>query len=117
MLGGVHILIALHNIQVNGKPGAGRGDGGVAASHQALNEAGIAVPRWPVEWGGKDWTDLQHYIWFDEMQRAGVLAPLPFNANMIGPVIATFGSEELKARFLPPTPTTPGWRRSSATGG
>ena len=31
----------------------------LAASHQALNEAGIAVPRWPVEWGGKDWTDLQ----------------------------------------------------------
>lgn len=81
----------------------------LAASHQALNEAGIAVPRWPVEWGGKDWTDLQHYIWFDEMQRAGVLAPLPFNANMIGPVIATFGSEELKARFLPPTAALEIW--------
>ncbi len=81
----------------------------IAASHKALNAAGIAVPRWPVEWGGKDWTDLQHYIWFDEMQRAGVQPPLAFNANMIGPVIATFGSQEMKQRFLPPTAALDIW--------
>lgn len=81
----------------------------IATSHRLQHEAGFAVPGWPLEWGGKDWTDLQRYIWLDEMQLAGVPAPLAFNTNMIGPVIAAFGSEELKARFLPPTAALDIW--------
>ncbi|HPF80907.1 acyl-CoA dehydrogenase family protein [Nostocoides australiense] len=81
----------------------------LATSHKILNEHGYAVPQWPVEWGGQDWSDLQRYIWLDEMQLANVPAPLPFNANMIGPVIATFGSEEMKKRFLPPTAALDIW--------
>ena len=30
----------------------------IATSHKILNEHGLAVPNWPVEWGGKDWTPL-----------------------------------------------------------
>ncbi|WP_327149909.1 acyl-CoA dehydrogenase family protein [Nocardia sp. NBC_01329] len=75
----------------------------VVASHRALNEHGLAVPNWPVEWGGKDWTPMQRHLWQDEMQLASVPDPLTFNATMVGPVIAQFGSEELKKRFLPPT--------------
>ena len=30
-----------------------------------LNAKGWAVPHWPVEWGGKDWTPVQHNIWLD----------------------------------------------------
>ena len=48
--------------------------------------SGLAVPHWPVEWGGQDWTDLQRHLWHEEMQRAGVPIPLAFNASMIGPV-------------------------------
>lgn len=33
-----------------------------------LNKAGLAVPNWPVEWGGKDWTPLQRQIWADGMR-------------------------------------------------
>jgi len=72
-------------------------------SMRTLNAAGIAVPNWPVEWGGKDWTPLQKHIWHEEMQLAGVPLPLGFNASMVGPVIAAFGSQELKERFLPAT--------------
>ena len=74
-----------------------------------MNEAGIAVPNWPVEWGGQDWTPLQRHIWHEEMQLACVPPPLAFNANMIGPVIANFGSEEQKKRFLPPTANLDIW--------
>lgn len=75
----------------------------VVTAHKILDDHGLAVPNWPVEWGGKDWTPLQRHIWQDEMQLACVPEPLTFNATMVGPVIAQFGSEELKQRFLPPT--------------
>jgi alkylation response protein AidB-like acyl-CoA dehydrogenase len=35
--------------------------------------------------------------------------PLAFNASMVGPVIATFGSQEQKERFLPPTANLDIW--------
>ncbi|WP_280316541.1 acyl-CoA dehydrogenase family protein [Nocardia wallacei] len=81
----------------------------IVTSHKTLHEHGLAVPNWPVEWGGKDWTSIQRHIWEDEMQLACVPEPLTFNANMIGPVIAQFGSQELKQRFLPPTAALDIW--------
>jgi alkylation response protein AidB-like acyl-CoA dehydrogenase len=75
----------------------------IVTSQKILNDHGLAVPNWPVEWGGKDWTPTQHQIWLDEMQLAGVPEPLNFNTKMVGPVIAEFGSQEIKERFLPPT--------------
>ena len=79
------------------------------ASQQVLNAAGLAVPHWPAEWGGQDWSDLQRHLWHEEMQRAGVPIPLAFNASMIGPVIAQFGTEEQKERFLPKTANLDIW--------
>jgi alkylation response protein AidB-like acyl-CoA dehydrogenase len=81
----------------------------IVSAYQALHAEGIAVPGWPVEYGGQDWTPVQHYIWLSEMQAAGCPPPLAFNANMVGPVIAAFGSEELKQRFLPPTASLDIW--------
>jgi alkylation response protein AidB-like acyl-CoA dehydrogenase len=78
-------------------------------SQQTLNAAGLAVPHWPVEWGGRGWSALRRHIWHEEMQRACVPPPLAFNASMVGPVIATFGSQEQKERFLPPTANLDIW--------
>lgn len=78
-------------------------------TQQILNNAGLAVPNWPVEWGGKDWSPLQHQIWSDEMQLACVPQPLTFNTGMVGPVIAAFGSQEVKERFLPATANLDIW--------
>ena len=78
-------------------------------TQQILNAAGYAVPHWPVAWGGQDWTDLQRHIWNEEMQAAAVPPPLAFNASMIGPVIAQFGSQEIKERFLAPTANLDIW--------
>ena len=81
----------------------------MVTTQRILNEAGLAVPNWPVEWGGKDWSPLQHQIWSDEMRLACVPEPLAFNAGMVGPVIAQFASRELKERFLPPTANLDIW--------
>ena len=81
----------------------------IVTSHKILNEHGLAVPNWPVEWGGRDWTPTQHQIWADEMQLACVPEPLNFNTKMVGPVIAEFASQEIKERFLPATANLDIW--------
>ncbi|WP_040811982.1 acyl-CoA dehydrogenase family protein [Nocardia concava] len=81
----------------------------IVTTHRILNANGLAVPKWPVQWGGQDWTPMQRHLWEDEMQLASVPEPLTFNAQMIGPVIAQFGSEEMKQRFLPPTANLDIW--------
>ncbi|GAA4376302.1 acyl-CoA dehydrogenase family protein [Nocardioides caricicola] len=78
-------------------------------SMRILNAHGLAVPNWPVEWGGQDWSPLRRHIWHEELQRACVPQPLAFNASMIGPVIAQFGSQEMKERFLPATANLDIW--------
>ena len=78
-------------------------------SQAALADAGLAAPGWPSEWGGQDWTSLQKFIWDSELQRASVAPPLAFNTSMVGPVIATFGSQEQKERFLPKTASCEIW--------
>jgi alkylation response protein AidB-like acyl-CoA dehydrogenase len=78
-------------------------------AQRILDAAGLAVPHWPVEWGGRDWTPLQRHIWREEMQLASVPEPLAFNTSMIGPVLAAFGSQEQKERFLPATANLDIW--------
>ena len=78
-------------------------------SHRILNAAGLAVPHWPEAWGGAGWSPVQTYIYQDEMQQACVPAPLGFNTNMVGPVIAQFGSEAHKKQFLAATANLDIW--------
>ena len=54
---------------------------------------------WPVEYGGKGFTPVEQYIFFNESQAAG--CPIPFlTTNTVGPTIRRFGTEEQKERFL-----------------
>jgi pimeloyl-CoA dehydrogenase large subunit len=66
-----------------------------------LNAKGWAVPHWPAEWGGRNWTPTQSYIFLEELQQAPAPPPLGFGVTMCGPVIIAFGSEAQKKRFLP----------------
>ncbi|GAA2080541.1 acyl-CoA dehydrogenase family protein [Aeromicrobium tamlense] len=75
----------------------------IVDTHRILHRAGLAVPGWPVEWGGRDWSPLQRHLWSEELHLAGVFPPLSPNVGLVGPVLAAFGSPELKRRFLPPT--------------
>lgn len=81
----------------------------IVTTQKILHDHGLAVPNWPAEWGGKNWTLTQQQIWLDEMQLASVPEPLTFNTNMVGPVIAEFGSQAMKERFLPPTAALDIW--------
>jgi len=73
----------------------------MVTSHKILHAKGYAVPHWPNEWGGANWSPVQHYIYTEELQFNGVPQPLPFNVSMCGPVVIAFGTPEQKKRFLP----------------
>lgn len=75
----------------------------IVDTHRILHRAGLAVPGWPVEWGGRDWSPLQRHLWGEELHLAGVFPPLSPNVGLVGPVLAAFGSPDLQRRFLPPT--------------
>jgi alkylation response protein AidB-like acyl-CoA dehydrogenase len=81
----------------------------IVTSQRILNAHGLAVPDWPIEWGGRDWTPMQRYLFKEELQFNAVPLPLQFNCFMVGPVIAAFGSEAQKRRFLPRAANCDDW--------
>lgn len=81
----------------------------IVTSQRILNAHGLATPHWPREWGGKDWTPVQHYLFAEELQFNAVPLPLQFNCYMVGPVIAAFGSQAQKERFLPRAANCDDW--------
>jgi alkylation response protein AidB-like acyl-CoA dehydrogenase len=55
---------------------------------------------WPTEYGGQGRSQVEQFIFFDESMRSG--APVPMlTINTVGPTIMQYGTEELKADFLP----------------
>jgi alkylation response protein AidB-like acyl-CoA dehydrogenase len=97
------------HIRSKGARGEAFTRGDIVTSQQILNAHGLAVPHWPVEWGGKDWAPIRRHLWSDERARAHVPRPLELNTEMIGPVIATFGDDAMKTRFLPATANLDIW--------
>ena len=78
-------------------------------TQRILNEAGLAVPNWPVEWGGMG---LEPTATPDLVRRdaAGLRAGTPGLQRRHGrPGDAQFASRELKERFLPPTANLDIW--------
>jgi len=66
-----------------------------------LVKKGWAVPGWPEEWGGTDWTPTQKYIFAMECARAGTPAYNPLSLALLAPVLLQFGTEEQKQKYLP----------------
>ena len=66
-----------------------------------LNRHGRAVPHWPMEHGGCDWTPQQLFVFNEELYRADAPEFDWGGTHMLGPVIYTFGSDFLKDKFLP----------------
>lgn len=55
---------------------------------------------WPTEYGGQGRSIEEQYVFFDEVQRAGL--PFPFvTVNTVGPTIMEYGTEEQKQAYLP----------------
>ncbi|NNE74534.1 MAG: acyl-CoA dehydrogenase [Acidimicrobiales bacterium] len=54
---------------------------------------------WPKEYGGKGFTPIEQYIFFNESQAAH--CPIPFlTTNTVGPTLRNFGTDEQKDFFL-----------------
>jgi 3-oxocholest-4-en-26-oyl-CoA dehydrogenase alpha subunit len=55
---------------------------------------------WPTEYGGQGRSIEEQYVFFDEVQRAGL--PFPFvTVNTVGPTLMEYGTPEQKAEYLP----------------
>jgi alkylation response protein AidB-like acyl-CoA dehydrogenase len=68
-----------------------------------LHETGWAVPRWPVELGGRGLDQVQAIIWSEEVTRAGAPIQPPAGGELLlGPTILQWGTPEQQQRFLPP---------------
>ncbi len=55
---------------------------------------------WPTEYGGRGLTAEEQFVFYDEIQRAGVPFPL-VTINTVGPTLMEFGTEEQKRKYLP----------------
>ncbi|MFF8596466.1 acyl-CoA dehydrogenase family protein [Streptomyces sp. NPDC015220] len=65
-----------------------------------LGADGLLGIGWPEEYGGQGRPVEDQYVFFDEVQRAGL--PFPFvTVNTVGPTLMEYGTEEQKKRFLP----------------
>jgi alkylation response protein AidB-like acyl-CoA dehydrogenase len=70
---------------------------------RTLHEAGWAALSWPQEYGGRGASLAEWLIFEEEYWGAG--APGRVNQNglfLLGPTLLEFGTEQQKARFLPP---------------
>ncbi len=83
--------------------------GDLIAYQKALAARGWGAPTWPVEYGGTGWTPTQLYIFEMEATRAD--APVQFHQGLelIGPIIFTYGSDAMKARYLPDIINADSW--------
>ncbi len=66
-----------------------------------LLEKGWAVPAWPVEHGGTNWSPTQKYIWSEECARTHAPGLIPLGLRMLAPVVFKYGTEEQKNYYLP----------------
>lgn len=65
-----------------------------------LNARGWLAYHWPVAHGGTGWTPVQRYIFEKECALADAPALSVLGLKLVGPVIAHFGTEAQKARYL-----------------
>lgn len=71
---------------------------------RTLHDHGWAGLSWPKAYGGRELTLMKQLIWFEEVARSGAPGEGIFfiALNHAGPTIIARGTEEQKAKFLPP---------------
>jgi alkylation response protein AidB-like acyl-CoA dehydrogenase len=71
---------------------------------QRLFDAGLLVPGWPPELGGRNLPPVQQLVYHEEMARiAAERTANPQGLGIIAPSIHDYGSELLKEKYLRPT--------------
>src|SRR5579885_22185 len=73
------------------------------AWHKKMHAAGWVAIHYPKQYGGRDATVTQQYIYQQELSRAG--APQLVNSQgigLVGPTLMIWGTEEQRQRYMPP---------------
>jgi alkylation response protein AidB-like acyl-CoA dehydrogenase len=68
---------------------------------RALYRGGWAAPSWPAQYGGRNATPMQQFLFYEEM--AAHRTPVPptiIGIGMAGPVIMHYGTEAQRSRFV-----------------
>jgi alkylation response protein AidB-like acyl-CoA dehydrogenase len=94
----------LHHNWDGGQPRAGRPDVDFHRDwSRTLYQAGYVGLTWPREYGGRGLSASYQTIYYEESARAGAPGHIGvIGLNMAGPTIIAWGTDEQKARFLPP---------------
>ena len=82
---------------------------GQVAWQKALYEKGWVAPNWPEQYGGPGLSQTQRYILSMELSAAGTPTVSPMGVSMVAPVLMAFGSDEQKAKHLPPILSSDVW--------
>ena len=69
--------------------------------HKILYNKGWIGSRWPEEYGGTGWDDMQRYIFSSECASAGAPSPTAMGLHMVGPVLMKYGTQKQKDFYLP----------------
>ena len=69
--------------------------------HKILHKKGWIGSKWPKEYGGTGWDDMQRYIFASECSKAGSPSPTAMGLAMVGPVLMKYGTQEQKDFYLP----------------
>lgn len=72
------------------------------AWERELGRGGWIGIDWPAEYGGRGATVTQSLVWHEEYARAGAPVRAIFGEGLLGPTLIALGTDEQKARFLPP---------------
>ena len=68
----------------------------------ALGERGWLTMSWPEQYGGRGASNIEQLIYNEEMSWAGAPLGFGFGTQLVGPTLMVHGTEEQKARHLPP---------------
>ena len=69
----------------------------------ALVEKGWIAPNWPNEWGGMALDPGKMVIFFEELERYGVMRAADQGITQVGPILMKYGTDAQKDYYLPRT--------------
>jgi alkylation response protein AidB-like acyl-CoA dehydrogenase len=78
-----------------------RSSGQAQVWYKAVVDMGWSVPGWPVEFGGTQWSAVEHYIWQSRCMAANAPATRTFATEHVGPLLFEYAPQVLLSEYLP----------------
>ena len=78
-----------------------RSSGQAQVWYKAVVDMGWSVPGWPVEFGGTQWSAVEHYIWQSRCMAANAPATRTFATEHVGPLLFEYAPQGLLSKYLP----------------